>query len=598
MLLAAVLAILSPAAVTAVVTFSNTARLSVNVGSDGLQAIALADVNKDNRPDIIAVNQNTNAVSVLLNDGNGGFGAGRSSFNVGAGPVAVATGDFDRDGNVDIVTVNSDSDSVTVLFGDSTGIFNAGRQDHGTNAIPVGIVVADLDNDLVPDLAVLNDSSVYLLKSAGDRTFAPFTPATIGTRSFGGSAIAVGLFNADAFPDLVIGNFDSDNVSVFLGRGNGTFNSAYLLNTGSGPAGLAVADFNGDGQQDIAVVDSGEIADQNVSLLFGIGDGTFAADQRTTAEVASIAIAATDLDANGRVDFAVTNVSGLDNTVNVLLYSPSAPSAENGFALQDVIPGLALGQGQVALQAADLNADGWRDLIALGEDTTTIGVFLNTTANQISTPTPSATPTPRIRLSIGSAVGRPGDTVDVTVSLVSSSVPVAATANDIVMVSGVFTLDDPVGCRVNPAIGKSLVVTAFPPDVFEFRVRVFVETAERPDPIPTGPLYTCTFRVAASAFPDSYGLLNENVAVFEPAGTQLADVAATDGVVIVSLVATPQPTHTPTAPPTAPPGGGGGGCAIGAPAPASPASNCLGVFGTLLLARCLSRRCRRASAGS
>jgi cell division septation protein DedD len=242
---------------------------------------------------------------------------------------------------------------------------------------------------------VLSDDRVYLLISNGDRTFTPGAPATIGTRSSGGTDITIGLFNGDSFPDLAISNIDSDNVSVFIGNGNGTFRAATLQNVGSGPDGIVTGDFNGDAKIDIAVVDSLELADLNVSLLFGNGDSTFQAAVPTTAETDAVAIAKADFDASGRLDFAVTNVSGLDNTVNVLLYDPSAPNAENGFALQDLIPGLNLGQGQVAVQAGDLNADGRPDLIALGEDTATIGVFINTTGQPTTPTTPSSgTPTP------------------------------------------------------------------------------------------------------------------------------------------------------------------------------------------------------------
>ena len=384
--------LLSVSRVDASVTFTNTARLSVNVGSDGPQAIALADVNKDNRPDIIAVSQDTDEVNVFLNDGFGGFGGGPNPFNVGASPVAVATGDFDQDGNVDLVTVNIDSNTVTILFGDSTGAFNAGRQDYPVNLSPVGVAVADYNNDGKPDLAVLNDNTVYLLMSNGNRSFTPGSPASINTRSAGGTAITTGLFNGDGFPDLAISNIDADNVSVFLGNGNGTFKAASLQNVGSGPDGIVTGDWNGDSKIDIAVVDSSEIADLNVSLLFGNGDGTFQNDVRTTAEVEPVTVADADFDGNGRLDLAVTNVSGLDNSVNVLLYDPAAPNAENGFALQDLITGLSLGQGQVAVKAADLNADGRPDLVALGQDTATIGVFINTTGKPI-TATPSVTPT-------------------------------------------------------------------------------------------------------------------------------------------------------------------------------------------------------------
>ena len=621
--------ILAPAASPAAVTFSNTARLSVNVGSDGTQAIALADVNKDNRPDIIAVGQNTNEVSVLLNDGNGGFGGPPSAFNVGAGPVAVGTGDFDRDGNVDVVAVNGDSDTVTILFGDGTGSFNAGRRDYSVDSGPVSVAVADLNNDQIPDLAVLSDSTVYLLKSNGDQTFAPFSPASIATHSTGGFAIAAGLFNADAFPDLIISNIDSDNVSVFLGNGNGTFKAARLYNTGSAPAGVAVADFDGDGKQDIAVVDSGEPTYLNMSLFFAKGDGTFADDVRTTAEIEALAIAVADLDLDGRPDLAVTSSSEF-NVLSIVLNSPTDATAEGGFVLaQD----LFVGQPPVAVQTGDLNGDGRADVVLLGQDESTIDVLLNTMGNETPSPTatltptrtatatptatlepsPSATPTPLVRISVGSAIGRPGEAVDVTVSLVSSGVPVAATANDIVVANLILLLpNDPNLCRVNPSIGKSLVISTDPPP-FEFevatRVRVFVETAQHSDPIPDGPLYTCTFPIAPWALPDSYLLANNNVSAFGPAGTQLAGVAAEDGVLIVSLLPPPQPTRTPTATPTTtaattaattvPPGGGGGGCSIGeASTDAGPAMNVLGVLYVLLLARRVELRARRKVAAT
>jgi len=390
-----VLLSVSVAKAHATVTFMNTARLEVEVDSDGPQAIALADVNKDGYPDIIAVSQFTDEVNVFLNDRSGGFGGGPNPFNVGMSPTAVGVGDFDQDGNIDIVTVNIDSNTVTILFGDGTGSFDAGRQDYPVNDTPVAVAVADYNNDLKPDLAVLNDNSVYLLLSNGDRTFTPGSPASIGTRSVGGTDITTGLFNGDSFPDLAISNLDSDNVSVFLGNGNGTFRAASLQNVGSGPDGIITGDFSGDSKIDIAVVDSTELADQNVSLLFGNGDGTFQAAAPTTAETDAVAIARGDFDASGAIDLAVTNVSGLDNTISILLYAPSASNAENGFALQDLIPGLNLGQGQVAVKAGDLNADGRPDLIALSEDSGTIGVFINTTGQAITPTSPSSgTPTP------------------------------------------------------------------------------------------------------------------------------------------------------------------------------------------------------------
>lgn len=83
-------------------------------------------------------------------------------------------------------------------------------------------------------------------------------------------SVAVGDFNGDGKLDLAIANGGSNNVSVLIGNGDGTFKAP--LNSGvSGPGSLAVGDFNGDGIMDVATTNTG------VSILLGKGDGTFRA---------------------------------------------------------------------------------------------------------------------------------------------------------------------------------------------------------------------------------------------------------------------------------------------------------------------------------
>src|SRR5260370_42672145 len=67
-------------------------------------------------------------------------------------------------------------------------------------------------------------------------------------------SVAVGDFNGDGVQDLVIANFGSNNVSVLLGNGDGTFQGARNFAAGASPNSVAVGDFNGDGVQDLAVV--------------------------------------------------------------------------------------------------------------------------------------------------------------------------------------------------------------------------------------------------------------------------------------------------------------------------------------------------------
>lgn len=149
-----------------------------------------------------------------------------------------------------------------------------------------------------------------------------------------------------------------------------------------------------------------------------------------------------------------------------------------------------------------------------------------------STPTDAATPTltPRIvSLSVSSATGGPGDAVNITVSVATSSQIVGATENDITFDSQALSLD-PATCRLatatNNRLGASLPQAG--------TARVFVQVGADNVPILDGPLYTCTFRVSAGAVPASYALANGNAMAFRDAGTRLP-VVGTDGAIIVSL---------------------------------------------------------------
>src|SRR2546428_6100846 len=76
--------------------------------------------------------------------------------------------------------------------------------------------------------------------------------------------VAVGDFNGDGKFDLAVANFHSANVSVLLGKGDGTFQPAANYNVGANPICVAVGDFNGDGRSDLSVVN---LASTNVSVL-------------------------------------------------------------------------------------------------------------------------------------------------------------------------------------------------------------------------------------------------------------------------------------------------------------------------------------------
>src|SRR5215467_7993313 len=77
-------------------------------------------------------------------------------------------------------------------------------------------------------------------------------------------SVAVGDFNGDGTPDLAVANIGSNNVSVLLGNGDGSFQAAQDFGAGIWPISVAVGDFNGDGKPDLAVANYGS---NNVSVL-------------------------------------------------------------------------------------------------------------------------------------------------------------------------------------------------------------------------------------------------------------------------------------------------------------------------------------------
>ena len=79
--------------------------------------------------------------------------------------------------------------------------------------------------------------------------------------------------NSLFFMDIVVTNFEDDDISVLLGNGDGTFLTKIDTAVGDNPFGVAIGDLNNDGDQDVVVANK---SDANISVLLGNGDGTFA----------------------------------------------------------------------------------------------------------------------------------------------------------------------------------------------------------------------------------------------------------------------------------------------------------------------------------
>ena len=337
-----------------------------------------ADFNEDGHPDLIgaAVNANTFPLTpdltIAFGRGDGTFNAAHS-LDVGARPLAVA--DFNHDGHADVLL-----DGPAILPGRGDGTFGAVRTIDSApvssnDVISSRAVVADFNSDGKLDFAIASSTNgdVYIYPGRGDLTFG--APVALPP-SEGAISIVSADFNRDGRPDIAA-TTSSFSVDLFLNQGSLVFTvtSAPLRATGQD---IAAGDLNRDGVPDLAVASSvgNEFSEEEFDVLLGNGDGTFqpvAAHETGMRGAVTIAIA--DFNHDGLLDVATGNRSWRpsDTECSGLTYWDSVT----------IVPGLGTGGFSTpstfrlgsnndvelyrnthnALATADLNGDGWTDLV-------------------------------------------------------------------------------------------------------------------------------------------------------------------------------------------------------------------------------------------
>ena len=171
-------------------------------------------------------------------------------------------------------------------------------------------------------------NTVSVLLGNGDGTFQSAVSYATGSDP---GYVAVGDLTGNGKQDLVVVNDGDGTVSVLLGNGNGMFQTQQTYAAGSEPSSVAIADLNGDGIPDLVVSDEGNDA---VSVLLGNGNGTFQAPITYTFGSEATRVEAGDLNGDGAPDIAVSE--GYANSVAVLLHTPDAPITIDNGATSDI----------------------------------------------------------------------------------------------------------------------------------------------------------------------------------------------------------------------------------------------------------------------
>jgi hypothetical protein len=276
--------------------------------------LAVTDINGDGKPDIAVsgVSLSRPAMRVLLNTTPPGSAVASFAVqffnNVAGGPLAIA--DFNGDGIPDLVAVANGfaEGNMMVLLNTtprdaSTASFASPQFFSGSlGASGTGVLGVDLNGDGRPDLVhanrFYNTISVLLNTTPPGATTLSFTPYQDFVTGSDAYSMAAADFNGDGTPDLVVGNYGSNSVSVLLnttasGSSTPSFASQQVFTVGTHPRDLAVADFNRDGRPDLVVANEGAnsvsvLINTSISIVGSPATGTIQDDDAP----ASIAIAA------------------------------------------------------------------------------------------------------------------------------------------------------------------------------------------------------------------------------------------------------------------------------------------------------------------
>ncbi len=318
-------------------SFGVPTNLPLGTGAVGAQSVAAGYFDDDDSLDLAVTNYLSSNLSILLGEGGGTFSSA-VVYPLGIFPRSVAAGDLDGDGDTDLAVANEYDGNLSILRNDGSGSFVADPAGPTAEASPFHVITGQFNDDDNNGRIDENDALDLAVTNFGD----PFS------------------------------DYAGSGVSVLLNDGSGLFSTKVNVPAGDGPAGVAAADLDSDGDLDLAVAN---FASDDVSILLNLGNGSFVRwPESLPAGSGAYAVTASDMDGDGDPDLIVTNATPDHLAVlkNLSVPGELAFAPPQSFGVGDFPTSISF-----SVTAGSFNDDDAVDLAVANGEANNVAVLLN-----------------------------------------------------------------------------------------------------------------------------------------------------------------------------------------------------------------------------
>lgn len=236
---------------------------------------------------------------------------------------------------------------------------------YGSTSVAVG----DINNDDRLDIIVVDIiyNNVKMFLGLANESFETETLWPTG-RVGGLESIVLVDLNSDTYLDIIVTNSYSNSIGLFFGYGNGSFSNQTVISmqNESVPIGITVSDLNNDSHVDIVVATQGN---DQLNIFLGHGNGSFRQTiifpMKTDSHLYSPII--TDFNGNGYLDIAVAN--HWNHSIDILydFYNETFTIQRSFSTGSRSFP--------ISIAVGDLNYDGYLDIAVTNTGTNNIGIL-------------------------------------------------------------------------------------------------------------------------------------------------------------------------------------------------------------------------------